>query len=110
VATQPGETDGYTLDDHIQAIEAHTQSGEEDLALALPAPGYLFGYVLANNNQTFSIPDNMSHLTPVLPTKPPHQKYRVIGADVVDEQHPWRHDSTKLASQLMGWFKKINQK
>ncbi|RME75076.1 MAG: YvcK family protein, partial [Chloroflexi bacterium] len=25
VATQPGETDDYTLDDHVRAIEAHTQ-------------------------------------------------------------------------------------
>jgi len=27
---------------------------------------------------------------------------------VVDEQHPWRHDSTKLADQLLAWYKHID--
>ncbi|MCG3208844.1 MAG: Gluconeogenesis factor [Anaerolineae bacterium] len=100
VANQPGETDGYTLSDYVQAIEAHTQTGPSP---ATPNP--LFDYILANNNLSCPIPKAMSHLTAVLPAVPPGSKYQVIGADVVDEAHPWRHNSTKLANQLMVWFK-----
>jgi len=100
VANQPGETDNYTLHQYMQAIEAHSRSGE---ARQVP----LFNYVLVNNNLAHPIPESMQHLTPVLPTAaPPNSGYQVIGADVVDEQQPWRHNSTKLANQLMDWFKK----
>ncbi len=116
VATQPGETDGYLLDAHIQAIENHTRllnlADMLDFSPHAPPPEtapntYLFNYVLANNNQSFSIPASMSHLHPVLSEQPAHNQYQVIGADVVDEQHPWRHDATKLANQLMDWYKQI---
>jgi uncharacterized cofD-like protein len=94
VATQPGETDKYTLDDHVQAIEAHTN--------------ITFPFVLANSNLTHPIPNAMNHLQPILPTPPSDNRYQVIKADVIDEQYPWRHDPTKLADQLMGWYKKIS--
>jgi uncharacterized cofD-like protein len=124
VATQPGETDRYNLDDHIQAIEAHTQvssagleeqglvgskqelQGPADLADRQPDKRkLLFDFVLANNNLTYPIPEAMSHLQPILPTYPKDKGYQVIGADIVDEQHPWRHDAIKLANQLMHWYK-----
>jgi uncharacterized cofD-like protein len=110
VATQPGETDGYTLDDHVQAIEAHTlaiHSYSEGPTIAPDATRTLFDYILVNNNLAFPIPKAMSHLQPILPAPPktkPYQ-YQVIGADVIDEQHPWRHDPSKLADQLMTWYK-----
>jgi uncharacterized cofD-like protein len=74
-----------------------------------PAP-YLFGFVLANNNLDHPIPDPMSHLQPILPISPTHQGYKVITADIVDELHPWRHDSAKLAGQLIKWYKKLSNK
>jgi uncharacterized cofD-like protein len=92
VATQPGETDGYSLDDHMQAIEAHASVN--------------FRYVLANSNLAHPIPDAMSHLYSILPTAPAGSRYEVIAADVVDEQYPWRHDSVKLADELISWYKK----
>ena len=118
VATQPGETDGYSLNDHTQAIEDHTSLLNLDdtsvfsphTATAPPEKSpktHLFYYVLANNNQSSPIPASMSHLHPVLSEQPAHNHYQVIGADVVDEQHPWRHDATKLANQLIDWFKQI---
>jgi uncharacterized cofD-like protein len=94
VATQPGETDKYTLDDHAQVIEAHTN--------------ITFPFVLANSNLAHPIPDAMSHLQAILPMPPDDNRYQVIKADVIDEQHPWRHDPTKLAGQLMSWYKKIS--
>ncbi|MCB0154279.1 MAG: YvcK family protein [Anaerolineae bacterium] len=117
VATQPGETDNYTLEDHVQAIEAHTHfvddiyklnEGESLTGNQLPK-GYLFDFVLANNNLDFPIPDSMSHLQAVLPPHANSQGYTVILADVVDNMYPWRHDFVKLANQLMGWYKTIRQ-
>lgn len=118
VATQPGETDGYSLDAHVQAIETHTQTDQfpypdddpagisNDLSQTLPNSYHLFNYVLANSNLTHPIPASMK-LQPIHPTPPGDQSYQVIQADVVDEQYPWRHDSVKLAQQLMEWYKKI---
>jgi uncharacterized cofD-like protein len=93
VATQPGETDGYSLDDHVQAIEAHANLS--------------FNFVLANDNLVHPIPADMSHLQAILPIPPSDNRYAVIAADVVDEQHPWRHDPVKLADELISWYKKI---
>lgn len=103
VATQPGETDGYSLHDHIQAIQTHARlTGGES---AFESPDYLFNVVLSNNNLAHPIPDTLRHLTPVQPTSPAGSKYTVIGADVVDEPRPWRHDPKKLADQLINWYK-----
>lgn len=110
VATQPGETGGYSLENHIQAIEAHTSmlyhSLDETAASSTPGR-YLFEYVLANNNQKHPIPESMSHLQPILPVAPLHGNYQVVGADVVDEARPWRHHPTKLAHALMEWYKQV---
>jgi uncharacterized cofD-like protein len=118
VATQPGETDGYTLDDHAQAIEAHVQpdhlpgSGEDNFGRNGDSPNfksrssYLFNFILANSNLSHPIPESMK-LQPVLPIPPRDAGYQVIQADVVDQEHPWRHDSVKLANELMNWYKKV---
>jgi uncharacterized cofD-like protein len=116
VATQPGETDGYTLDAHVQAIESHTRIIADDtpgiLYPSSPTPKkneYLFEYVFANNNQAHPIPSEMSHLQPVLLKLPLDQAYQVIGADVVDEHYPWRHDASKLSNAILDWYGKIKQ-
>ncbi len=115
VATQPGETDGYSLDDHVQAIEAHTNVIDHQLPVIENDTGFdqtranhtnLFNFVLANNNLKHPIPASMN-LQPVSPTPHRNNGYTVIEADVVDEEHPWRHDSIKLANQLMVWYEKI---
>lgn len=84
-ATQPGETDGYSALDHVQAIERHTESG-------------LFPLVLANTNQGGKL---RPHLAWVAVDSSANGARRLITADLADEAHPWRHDSTKLAAALM---------
>jgi uncharacterized cofD-like protein len=120
VATQPGETDGYSVEDHIRAIEAHTTVFENSLATAAGYPpqselGHrpgnqtcLFGYALANNNLEHPIPPAMN-LQPIVPAPPEDNKFTIIEADVVDEQHPWRHNSVKLADALIAWYASIKQ-
>ncbi|MEW5961643.1 MAG: gluconeogenesis factor YvcK family protein [Chloroflexota bacterium] len=118
VATQPGETDGYAVDDHVRAIEAHTSvienvvaaasgySSQPALAPGLTRPKPLFGYTLANNNLEHPIPP-ARNLQPVIAAPPADRSYTIIEADVVDEQHPWRHDPVKLANALLAWYAAI---
>jgi uncharacterized cofD-like protein len=84
-ATQPGETDGYGVRDHILAIERHTRTG-------------LFPIVLANSRQQGTLLPRLEWV----PLEPPlNGQRRVITADVADSERPWRHDSAKLAAALI---------
>jgi uncharacterized cofD-like protein len=87
VATQRGETDGYSTGDHIRALETHVGAG-------------LFPLVLTNDNLAvdFDAPPGVE-LVPL--DFSPRAEYRVIAADLVDPAHPWRHDSDKLAQALL---------
>jgi uncharacterized cofD-like protein len=86
LATQPGETDKYTVVDHVDAIMRHTPPG-------------LFDLVLANSN--LSIPPETGGGTThfVEPIPPPEIETKLC--DLVDEARPWRHDSTKLGRAVM---------
>ena len=87
VATQRGETDGYSVGDHVAALEAHVGAG-------------LFPVVLANDNLDVDF-DASSGVELVPGNWPPDAKYRVVTADLVDPVYPWRHDSDKLAQALL---------
>ncbi|RME31219.1 MAG: YvcK family protein [Thermoflexia bacterium] len=92
VATQRGETDGYSVGDHIAALERHVGRG-------------LFPIVLANDN--FAYADRLPEgVEPPRLTVPPDAAYTLITADLVDPQRPWRHDSEKLARALMRMLEK----
>ncbi|MGQ9500829.1 MAG: gluconeogenesis factor YvcK family protein [Anaerolineae bacterium] len=92
VATQTGETEGFEVEDHVAALERHTGPG-------------LFPYVLVNNNLVDHPPSSWNFQQVVL-RKPLGAGYHVIIADVVDEQHPWRHHPDKLARVLMNWYER----
>jgi uncharacterized cofD-like protein len=85
LATQPGETDGFGVADHVDAIFENIGTDCVD-------------YVVANNN--FGAPaETLGKTILVQPAWPPQRdsKVRLIEADLVDEERPWRHDSAKLA-------------
>jgi uncharacterized cofD-like protein len=84
-ATQPGETEGYSVLDHVQAIERHTEPG-------------LFPVVLANTVQRGTL---LPTLTWVSADAPVNGARHLAGADLIDDERPWRHDSHKLALALM---------
>jgi uncharacterized cofD-like protein len=86
VATQPGETDGFDLGDHVSALQRHVGRT-------------LFSYVMANDNPLPSL--DQPRVEPVALHHPPDDAYQVITADVVDRTTPWRHDSKKLAEEIM---------
>jgi len=88
VATQRGETDGYSAGEHVAALEAHVEAG-------------LFPLVLANDNLDVGF-DALAGVELVPADFPPDAGYRVVTTDLVDPAHPWRHDSDKLARALLG--------
>lgn len=90
VATQPGETDGFDVGQHVSALQRHV--GRD-----------LFPLVLANNHLLSS--SENPHLRPVVQSYPPNEGYQVIEADVVDRSAPWRHDSKRLAEELMRLYR-----
>jgi uncharacterized cofD-like protein len=85
VATQPGETNGYDCQRHCAAIE--NQIGD-----------LLVDIVLANDRVDCELPEGVS---PVLPPRNGEISVPFYTADLVDEQRPWRHDSSKLAEVLI---------
>ncbi len=87
VATQAGETDGFDVGQHVSVLEQHVGQG-------------LFAYILANSNLVPSL--EQPQLQPVVPSYPTYDSYHVITADVVDPATPWRHDSEKLAREIIG--------
>ena len=84
-ATQPGETTGYNVRDHVEAIERHTQAG-------------LFPTVLANERQEGPLLPGLAWVPVAAPV---NGQRSLVGADLIDIQRPWRHDSTKLAAALI---------
>jgi len=85
-ATQRGETDGYSVGDHVAALEAHVGKG-------------LFPIVLANDNLDVNF-DAPAGVELVSVDFPPSAEYKVITADLVDPTRPWRHDSSKLTRTI----------
>ncbi len=87
LATQPGETEGYNVADHVAALQHHLPAGCIDI-------------VLANDNLSVPPETGGGHTHFVPPTPP--AGVVMIAADLVDEARPWRHDSGKLGRAVMG--------
>ncbi|MCJ7626458.1 MAG: YvcK family protein [Anaerolineaceae bacterium] len=88
VATQPGETDGYSSLDHLATLEKHLGDG-------------LFDLVICNQNTIADLPSDLSW---VKAESELEENYAVYAADLVDEKYPWRHDSKKVSQVIMDLF------
>lgn len=86
VATQQGETDKYSVQDHVASIEAHLG-------------GAPFEFIVANNNIGARLPERW-HSEPVR-TGEATVGGQLISADVVDEGNRYRHDAMKLADAIL---------
>lgn len=88
VATQPGETEGFSVADHVLALEKHIGRG-------------VFSTVLANNAYpALNAGINTHYVTPMPRNHDMAQRYEVIYSDLVDAERPWRHDPAKLARAI----------
>lgn len=85
VATQPGETDGYSCGDHIRALEEH-------------AGGDLFEMVVSNRNCEGDLPEDIDW---VRTEDDLMVDYPIYQSDLIDPARPWRHNAEKLAQVLM---------
>ena len=88
VATQPGETDYFSCEDHLEAIQTH---GGMDL-LDLVIINNNFSGKLLKDMQWVEIDDYL------------HLNYPIYEANLIDETEPWHHDSMKLASVIIDLF------
>lgn len=89
VATQKGETEGFTCGEHLRVIEDHIGVN-------------IFDIIVANNH---SPRDFNPNLEAVEVEKDLQKKYAVYLNDLIDEAHPWRHDPKKVTRVLMDLFR-----
>jgi len=82
VATEDGETGGFTMTDHVRALQRHT----------FPT---IANSVIANGN--LSEPGAQFNSRAVPPSGGELPDVRVITADLIDPEHPLRHDAERLA-------------
>ena len=88
VATQHGETDGYTVHDHVTALEKHIGPNIIDVVLSN----------VRTDVKWVNAPEGVGEIVHALTLDGPP---RITAADVIDEAQPWRHDSAKLAQAVM---------
>ena len=90
VATQAGETDGYTAADHLAALQRHL--GRPDVAQM----------VLANSNlPSEPLPEEWRSTPVTAPGDADYGGARLVLLDVVDHDRRYRHDGERLASAVM---------
>ncbi len=87
VATQVGETDGYTARDHWEALLHHVGPG---LVSAVMVNAHIPAEVV--------LPEGVNWVRDDLDG----EEVPVLRADLVDESVGWRHDSDKLAQAVLG--------
>jgi len=85
LATQPGETDGFNVADHLMAIERHIG----------PAP---FDVILVNSNTAFPLPEGVAWVSGT----PDEVRGTVRTLDLADTRLRGHHDPEKLAAALLG--------
>lgn len=88
IATQAGETDSFTCYDHLRALEGHV--GEN-----------LFDVILCNNKYEGNVGASSVWVRADEKTLSDERTYT---ADLIDDAHPWRHDSAKLAQTILDIF------
>jgi uncharacterized cofD-like protein len=94
IATQQGETDGYTAKEHLQALEQHLGKG-------------LFSTMLINAQ-----PPKIKTAKDIAWVKPDLEEQEglnVIRADLADESAGWRHESSKVARTVIDLLKRQDQ-
>lgn len=88
VATQPGETDGYSCGDHVATIERHVGN-------------QLFDVVVCNARFEGKLPARVGW---VKPEPELDDKLAAYFSDINDPSSCWRHDSHRLAQVLMDLY------
>jgi uncharacterized cofD-like protein len=104
VMTQPGETQGYTVGDHIRAIDEACGRPLFNAVLVhkkSPSPLSLLRYAQSNSHPVFLDREDVTQLG-----------RRIVSSNIMheDEEGCVRHDSQKLAKVLFRWYSGTHQK
>jgi len=91
VATQQGETQGYHVADHVEALERHTSPAIVD-------------YVVANSNPGEPGPRFLGQA--VVNDGRPLKHAKLEQAELTDPDHPVRHDPARLAEVIMNIYRR----
>ncbi len=88
IAMQPGETDGFSVADHVNVLEGHIGRDVIDVVICNDSfpptdPAWNCNYVPCNEKDHTRM-----------------SRYQVIDADLTDNERPWRHDPAKLARAI----------
>lgn len=94
VATQKGETEGYSIADHHEVLKRHTSAD-------------IVNQVVANDTPVELGPEFYG--TPVTYDGHPLKDARLELADLTSTEHPVRHDSEKLARTIMDVYHRGNK-
>jgi uncharacterized cofD-like protein len=90
VATQIGETDHFSVSDHMRHLRLHA--------------GEAFTNVLANDVYDPQHPPGPNVQWVTLPAPDEAIDYQLFSGDLVDRQRPWRHDPAKVAARVMAIY------
>jgi hypothetical protein len=85
---QPGETNDFTVADHVLALEKHVGRG-------------MFQVVLANDAMPTVNAGVTRYVQPAPGNHEIMQRYTVIYTDLVDAERPWRHSPEKLVAAIL---------
>lgn len=88
LAAQPGETDGYTVDDYLRVIREHVGAN-------------LFDFVMVNSNYVYAPTGGQASVIFKPSDTAKHPEVRFIASDVVNTKIPSHHDPDKLARTIM---------
>lgn len=89
VATQLGETEGFTCGDHLRVIEEHIGVNIFDIIVANDIAPQKFN----KNVEGVEVEDDL------------RKKYAVYKNDLIDRDHPWRHDPEKVTKVLLDLYR-----
>jgi uncharacterized cofD-like protein len=88
VASETGETEGFTCGDFVRALEEHVSNS-------------MFDIVVQNNNYEGNLPEGVQWVK----AEPDRDTdFAVYQADLVNSGTPWRHESGKLAQVLIDLY------
>jgi len=88
LVTDPGETEGFSVGDHVRVIEEHIN----DIS---------FDVILSNSCFEGSLPEGISWVKPAPDLE---VDYAVHQADLVDPDNPGKHSTEKLAQVIIDLF------
>ena len=89
VATQKGETEGFTCGEHLRVIEDHIGVNIFDIIVANDSSPSEYNI----NVEEVKVEDGL------------REHYAVYKKDLIDTENPWRHDPIKIARVLIDLFR-----